>query len=94
VLALRPNCIDAPLGDDFWFMWFDTVVAGTLSKLYLQPGKPYSDAGMGRIQAQLFSTGIAQARAHVQSMFVTEGTPWTFPYFATGRPKNGAWGVG
>jgi hypothetical protein len=94
VLALRPNDINTPLGEDFWAMWFDPICAGVLSRLYLQPGKPYSDAGMGRIQANLYSKGVAQARAHVQSMFITDGAPWMFPYFATGRPKNGGWGVG
>jgi hypothetical protein len=92
LIALRPSCHDAPLGDDFWFMWFDTIVAGAMSRLFLQPGKPYSDAGMGRVQAGLFSSGVAQARALVQAMFVTEGTPWRFPYFAYGRSKNGGWG--
>lgn len=94
LLALRPESINTPLGDDFWAMWFDAIVAGALGRLYLQPGKPYSDAGMGRIQSAIYSKGVQQARAHVQSGFVTDGIPWCYPYFATGRPKNGAWGVG
>jgi len=92
LIALRPSCHDAPLDDNFWFMWTDTIVAGAMSRLFLQPGKPFSDAGMGRVQAGLFGSGVAQARAHVQSMFITEGTPWRYPYFALGRSKNGGWG--
>jgi hypothetical protein len=92
LLALRPSCLDAPLGDDFWFMWFDTVLAGTLGRLFFQPGKPWSDLNMGRIHRQIFNTGVAQARAHVQSSFVTDGIPWRYPYFAYGRSKNGGWG--
>lgn len=92
LIALRPSCHDAPLGDEFWYMWFDTVVAGAMSRLFMQPGKPYSDAGMGRVQAQLFAQGVAQARAHVQSGFLTEGTFWRYPYFALGRSKNAGWG--
>lgn len=92
LLALRPINVNTPLGDDFWAMWFDTVLAGALGRLYLQPGKPYSDAGVGRVQRQLFTQGVAQARAHVQSLFVTDGIPWRYPYFAYGRSKNGGWG--
>jgi len=40
----------------------------------------------------MFSQGVAQARAHAQSMFVTDGIPWRYPYFAYGRSKNGGWG--
>jgi len=92
LLALRPNNANAPLGDDFWAMWFDTVLAGAMGRLYLQPGKPYSDPAMGRVQRNMFSQGVAQARAHAQSMFVTDGIPWRYPYFAYGRSKNGGWG--
>jgi hypothetical protein len=92
VLALRPIDINTPLGDDFWAMWFDPVCDGVLSRLYLQPGKPYSDLNMGRLKAMSYSKGVQQARAHVQSMFVTDGIPWRYPYFAYGRSKNGGWG--
>jgi hypothetical protein len=92
VLALRPIDINTPLGDDFWAMWFDAVCDGVLSRLYLQPGKPYSDLNMGRLKAMLYSKGVQQARAHVQSLFVTDGIPWRYPYFAYGHSKNGGWG--
>jgi len=85
ILALRPDCIDAPLGDDAWAMWFDTFLAGTLSRLFMQPGKPYSDAQMGKLQALMFRHGVVQARAHVQSGYITEGVSWSFPYYAGGR---------
>jgi len=92
LLALRPANTNTPLGDDFWALWFDTVLAGALARLYLQPGKPYTDATMGRVQRQIFTSGVAQARAHVQSGFVTDGVLWRFPHFATGHSKNSGWG--
>ena len=85
LLALRPDCITAPLGDDVWAMWFDTFVAGTMARLFMQPGKPYSDAQFGKIKAVEFRQGVGQARAHVQSGYITEGSSWSFPYFATGH---------
>ena len=92
VLALRPTRLDVDLGEDFWAMWYNTIEDGVMARLYLQPGKPFSDANMGRVKRQSFQSGIAQARAHVQSMFVTDGIPWRYPYFAYGRSKNGGWG--
>jgi hypothetical protein len=92
LLALVPKDLNTPLGDDFWMLWFDTIVSGVLGRLYLQPGKPYTDGQMGRIQLGMYRTGVNQARAHVQSYFVTDGVPWLFPYFAAGRPKTGGWG--
>ena len=91
-VALRPECHTTQLGDDFWAMWSNTIEAGVLGRLYLQPGKPYTDAAMGRVQYQLFSKGVAQARAHAQAMFVTDGVPWRYPYFAYGRSKSSSWG--
>lgn len=92
VVALRPDNLNVDLGEDFWAMWFNAIEAGVMGRLYMQPGKPYSDMAIGRVQKNLFSQGVAQARAHVQSMFVTDGIPWRFPYFAYGRSKNGGWG--
>lgn len=92
LLALRPKDINTKLDDEFWGLWFDPIVAGTLGRLYLQPGKPYSDAQMARIQLGMYRAGVAQARAHVQSGFVTDGTLWRFPYFAIGHSKSGGWG--
>lgn len=92
IVALRPERLDVELGEDFWAMWFNTIESGVLGRLFFQPGKPYSDIQMGRVQKNMFSQGVAQARAHVQSMFVTDGVPWRYPYFAYGRSKNGGWG--
>jgi len=93
LLGLRPTDINTPLGDDAWAMWFDTFVAGTMSRLFMQPGKPYSDAQMGKLQALEFRHGVVQARAHVQSGFITEGTAWRYPYFAGGHQHASGWGV-
>lgn len=85
LLSLRPDCVDAPFDDDIWAMWYDAFVAGTLSRLFLQPGKPYTDPQMGRLKALEFRHGVIQARAHVQSQFITDGASWYYPYFALGR---------
>jgi hypothetical protein len=92
LLALAPHTLNTPLGDEFWALWFDPVVSGVLGRLYMQGGKPYSDANLARINLGMYRNGVNQARAHAQSGFVTDGVPWVYPYFATGRPKNGGWG--
>lgn len=92
LLALRPNSINTPLGEEFWGLWFDPICAGVIGRLYMQPGRPYTDTGMARVQLGMYRAGVAQARAHVQSGFLTDGATWRFPYFAIGHSKSGGWG--
>lgn len=89
LLALKPPNIDATLRYDVWTQWFETLLAGVLFRLYLQPSKPYSDPQMARLQGSFFRAGIASARALVQAGNITDGVAsWRFPYFSHGHSKG------
>jgi hypothetical protein len=87
-LALKPKDIDVPLPYDIWSQWFDTLCAGVMYRLYLQPMKPYSSVQAARLYAAMYTSGVGRARALVQNGNLTEGVTWRFPLFATGHPKG------
>jgi hypothetical protein len=92
ILALKPSSLQTPLPYDVWTQWFEALLAGVLYRLYLQPGKPYSDIQGARLNAALYRAGIASARALAQANNVTGGSSWSFPYFARGRQLSQGWG--
>ena len=57
-------------------------------RLYMQPGKPYSDLGAARLHAMIYRVGIAAARADIQAGHVREGSSWFYPYFARGSANG------
>jgi hypothetical protein len=93
ILALKPSSIRTELPYDIWTQWFETLLAGALYRLYLQPGKPYSDPQAARLYAAIYRAGVASARAQAQAHNLTGGSSWRYPYFAQGRQlAQGWWG--
>jgi len=91
ILALKPNSISTPLPYDVWTTYWETLLNGALHRLYLQPGKPYSDMNASQAMGRLYRSGIASARADAQSQHLRDGQPWVFPYFARGGHPDGRW---
>lgn len=89
LLALKPDSIQVRLPYDVWTNYFDCLLNGALSRLYMQPAKPWSDLRAMQLHAQLYRAGVASARAEAQAGHVREGTSWSFPYFATGGRVSG-----
>jgi len=92
-LALKPNSIDTALPYDVMTTYWETLLNGALHRLYMQPGKPYSDLNASQAHGRLYRSGIASARADAQARHVREGSSWSFPYFATGGHTSGRQGL-
>jgi len=93
LLALRPKNLGVSLPVDVWTTYFQPLMDGALSRLYMQPGKPYSDLNAAQAHGRLYRSGIASARADAQAQHVREGAPWRFPYFASGGHADGRQGL-
>jgi hypothetical protein len=91
LIALKPRSINTVLPYDVWTTYWETLLHGALYRLYMQPGKPYSDLKAMEISAKLWRSGIASARADIQVGHLRDGAQWSFPYFATGGHADGRW---
>jgi hypothetical protein len=90
-LALKPRSINTILSYDVWTTYWETLLNGALYRLYMQPGKPYSDLGAAQLTGKLHRSGIASARADIQAAHLRDGIAWSFPYFANGGHSDGRW---
>ena len=93
LLALKPNSINTKLPYDVMTTYWEAICAGAMSKLYMQPGKPYSNPQGAALHARMFRAGIAAARADAQAHHLREAASWSFPYFATGGRADGRQGL-
>lgn len=84
LLALKPNSLDTELPYDVWTNYFECLLNGVLHRLYLQPGKPWSDLNAMALHGKLYRAGISSARAEAQAHHLREAASWSYPYFATG----------
>lgn len=84
VLALKPKDLSVALPYDVLTTYFEPLMNGVLGRLYMQPGKPYSDLNAAIAYSKMYRSGIASARADAQAEHIREGAPWRFPYFASG----------
>lgn len=88
LLALKPVNFNAQFPDDLFQQWFETILDGTLHRLYRMPAKPYSSPQLAQWHGARYRMGVSRARATAQAGY-TDGTGrWNFPYFANGRRKN------
>jgi hypothetical protein len=85
LLALKPLNLYTILPYDVMTTYWETLLNGALYRIFLQPGKPYSDLNAAQVHAKMNRSGIASARADIQAGHVREGRAWTFPYFAAGQ---------
>lgn len=91
ILALKPVDYQADLPVELFTQWFETLLDGTLFRLFMTPAKPYSSPQLAQYHGKRFRHGIAQARAIAQHGFSDGGGRWQFPRqqgFAMGRRKN------
>ena len=91
LLGLKPSSINTLLPYPVWTTYWETLLQGALYRLYMQPGKPYSDLKAMELSGRLYRSGIAAARAAAQAGHVRDGQAWVYPYFATGGHADGRW---
>jgi hypothetical protein len=91
-LALRPRAFDVvKLGriPELFTTWFETMLDGTLFRLYGMPSKPWSSPQLAQYHGTRFRMGLNRARDIAERMHSHQQSPRNlFPYFAHGRRKN------
>jgi hypothetical protein len=73
-----------------WTMekYLSYLSSGVISKLMLQPGKPYSSVVGAQYHGRKFNEGIGLARTEVRRMFSYGAQRWSFPQgWNTARPR-------
>ena len=63
----------------------EQIAAGTLSRMMLQPDKPYTNTKMAMYHSSVFRNGHMSARRAALASFEHGAQPWQFPYFAGNR---------
>lgn len=91
LVALKPISFDVaemPSGGELYSTWFETLLDGTLFRLYGQPAKPWSNQQLAQYHGSRFRMGINRARDIAQRSHSNQQGRWNFPPFAVGRRKN------
>ena len=88
LLALKPVSFSTNLPADLFVQWFETILAGTLFRLYSTPMKPYSSSQLAQFYGREWRKGIARARGIAQKQYTNGGGRWSYPLFAAGRRKS------
>jgi hypothetical protein len=69
--------------------WFETMLDGTLFRLYGQPAKPWSSPQLAEYHGRRFRQGMNRARDIAERLHSPQQAPARiYPYFASGRRKN------
>ncbi len=88
LLALKPVANGFSPDPLLFQTWFETLLAGVLSRLYGMPAKPYTSPQLAQKHASVYTRGIAIARAFADGANGAGPGRWRFPYFAAGRRKH------
>lgn len=88
LLALKPVSFDVNFPPELWTNWFETILDGTLFRLFGQGLKPWSNTQMATYHGTRYRQGINRARDIANRAFSNQQPPWAFPYFAAGRRKQ------
>jgi hypothetical protein len=84
-VALTPApsaSVDNYLPARLWTKHFQALLDGVLSRMLMQPAKPYSNVTLGTYHAKRFRKFLALARADVEENSTFDGQNWVFPSFA------------
>jgi len=89
LLALKPTSFDTDLPQEMWSNWFETLLDGTMFRLYGMPAKPWSSPQNAQYHGTRFRQGINRARDIAERQHSNQQSPFrAYPYFAHGRRKN------
>jgi hypothetical protein len=92
ILSLRPRSFDEVKLNalpELLTTWFETMLDGTLGRLYAMPAKPWSAPPLAQYHGTRFRQGINRARDIAERLHSHQQSPRrAFPYFAHGRRKN------
>lgn len=88
LLALKPVNFSVIFPPELWSQFFETILDGTLGRLYGMPAKPWSSPQLATYHMKRYWGGIGAAKAMAQNAFGGSAGRWNFPGFANGRRKN------
>jgi hypothetical protein len=92
LLALRPvvfNTLKLGTMPELFTTWYETMLDGTMFRLYGMPAKPWSSTQLAQYHGTRFRQGINRARDIAERLHSHQQSPArAFPYFARGRRKN------
>ena len=88
LLALKPVSLAAVnnsafVDDSLFSKWFDVLMDGVQSKLFMMPAKPWSSPQQAQFHGARYRRGVARARGEAQTFYTGGGgSRWRFPYFS------------
>jgi hypothetical protein len=92
LVALRPVRFDVVRLNalpELFTTWFETMLDGTMARLYAMPAKPWSTPQLAQYHGTRFRQGMMRARDIAERLHSHQQSPRrTFPYFAMGRRKQ------
>jgi hypothetical protein len=92
IVALRPiefNEDNLEALPELFTTWFETMLDGTLFRLYGQPVKPWSSQQLAQYHGTRYRQGINRARDIAERLHSDQQARYRrFPYFARGRRKQ------
>lgn len=88
LLALKPVSFETVLPAETWTNWFETLLDGTLFRLYGQPSKPWSNTQLAQYHGTRFRQGMNRARGLAAQAYSNQQPAWCYPYAARGRRKQ------
>jgi hypothetical protein len=80
-VALIPKADTANLPDFTYQRYYDAILDGALSRIYLHPNRPYTDDKRASYHARRFRQSIAMASAEAKTG-TNNSHSWRFPPFA------------
>jgi hypothetical protein len=92
IVALRPHTFDEVKLNalpELFTTWFETMLDGTLARLYAMPAKPWSAPSLAQYHGQRFRQGLNRARDIAERLHSQQQSRRrNYPYFAAGRRKQ------
>jgi hypothetical protein len=88
IVALKPRALDVNFPPHLWTQWFETILDGTLGRLYAQPAKPWSNPQLAQYHGSRFRMGFNRARDIAARGYSNQHHTWAFPVVARGRRKQ------
>ncbi len=91
LLVLKPVSFECLCGcslPELWSTWFETILDGTLFRLYGMPAKPWSSPQLSQYHGTRFRQGLNRARDIANRLHTDQQYYWRYPLFARGRRKN------
>jgi hypothetical protein len=88
LLALKPLSFDVTLWPELMTNWFETILDGTLFRLYGMPNKPWMNTQLAQYHGTRFRQGVNRARDVAARAYSNQQPAWMYPYAAKGRRKQ------